>query len=421
MTLILPYPIAQQVAGITTPGHKLEPRPLKDWTFAVSSQVLQDPHHAVWLEQLNELDDRAIGSTEYGAGVGAPPSGLTNPVLPGTFTHSDVADLSFRVMMQARAPVNATESANTYAYWPLTDAASQQSLIHNPADGTIWGGKRWHFLWICGDTGGWNKRAELIHPEIKTTYDGAGYVCRHEFSSLAKAQLASRLQWLFSLGKPLGELQDMAAAGGVQFIAHATLAANPNQYFTQASVFGPGSWRVSRDIIYIPTWRICDAGGEGIVADYEVQDGRTEAQTTAYVEQFAQDCHDYGFKAYLYSNPLNAGVQQYSGIGDNVPDLHAAVDFMGPAVYARVPEGANGILQAYDNQMAMFGGSLNTSKIALTVGLGLYPNATSLSDMQGLNANITGDGIAMAMVWRYFAPQGGVTEVNDRFSALLFG
>lgn len=261
----------------------------------------------------------------------------------------------------------------------------------------------------------------MIHPAINISYGGNSVPCRHEFTSLAKAQLASRLQWLFSLGMPLGQLQDMAAAGGLQFIPHATLAANPAAYFTEASVFGPGSWRVSRDIIYIPTWRICDAGGEGIVADYEVQDGRTEAQTTAYVEQFAQDCHDYGYKAYLYSNPLNAAVQQYSGIGDNVPDLHAACDFMGPAVYARVPEGANGILQAYDNQIAMFGGGIDFDKIALTVGIGLYPNATSLSDMQGLNANMVGDGVAMAMIWRYYAPQGGVTEVNDRLSALLYG
>lgn len=421
MTIILPRPLAEALAGETTPGHRIEPRALKDWTFGISDHVLADAAHASKHSDLAEVTTRNVESSEWGSGIGTPPSAASNPQLPGMFTHGDVARLSFRVAMNARPPTTDTESATTYAYWPLTEVDTESILEVQP-NKTTWTGKNWHRLWGMRScvVGPYNYRANRIAMPIRFGENNA-IEGRVEYTTLAKAEAAMKAQALWTLGSELSEAEAIAAAAGMSVVTRATMAAAPENYFTDDALFAALGWKVARDIIWLTEARIADAAnGEGIVLDCEFQDGRSAAETVALIEWLADRCHAVQKKLWLFCNPLNTASAANSGIdADSIPDLHAAADFISILLWGGAAEGKNNPTQAFDNQVALLGGSPNFGKVAVTCGLGVYPNELPVAACETINGLMTANSIPIMNIWRNYAAQGGVDDTNSQLSALF--
>lgn len=60
MFIILTAAQADKVRGITSEGHALEPVPLKDGTFMLPPEVLDDPAHAAFADMLKALPQRTV-------------------------------------------------------------------------------------------------------------------------------------------------------------------------------------------------------------------------------------------------------------------------------------------------------------------------------------------------------------------------
>ncbi len=65
MFLILTAAEADQVRGETVPGHTIEPHLLKDGTYALTTVVCADPHHASKHAFLSALPLRDVPPDEF--------------------------------------------------------------------------------------------------------------------------------------------------------------------------------------------------------------------------------------------------------------------------------------------------------------------------------------------------------------------
>lgn len=63
--LILTEEQAIEMAGQSTPGHSLDPRPLKSGEYVLPRRVLHDPAHGAKLEFLSSLPERDVGMDEF--------------------------------------------------------------------------------------------------------------------------------------------------------------------------------------------------------------------------------------------------------------------------------------------------------------------------------------------------------------------
>lgn len=67
--IILTLDQVEDVVGASSPRASLDPRPLKDGTFALPERVLVDPNHFAKWPMLCALPKRNVGTDEWVLGV----------------------------------------------------------------------------------------------------------------------------------------------------------------------------------------------------------------------------------------------------------------------------------------------------------------------------------------------------------------
>lgn len=238
--------------------------------------------------------------------------------LPAYFTPADsttVGNAGKRLFMNAAPPPSDAADETTYALWPLTEAATQRMDL---LAASTWSGGKWGFLWANRRTteDSHNRRPNpLGYPVIEHSN---GKQCRIEYSSIAKANAATLVRAMHWLAYTSAQYEAVATAAGFatsDIKTRATLSGDPDTYFTGSSGFQDGVFQVATDIIMIDDNDLTDGSSyEGIVIDYECQDSRSDAETTAFVTSLATVVHDKSKELVFYTNPLDGAVVSYNGI-----------------------------------------------------------------------------------------------------------
>ncbi|SEQ37310.1 hypothetical protein SAMN05216548_104118 [Faunimonas pinastri] len=271
------------------------------------------------------------------------------------FSPQDAARLPFAIIRQAPPPP--TDDARNYRFYPLTDSASLNLDRLNESRASV--GKYW-FQWAnrCQDLG-FNKGACGRNPKGNVPIDGPGgdrERRRTFFSSLDRANDCTLAQAALVLGHSQVEAEKLAARSGGKPIGEEQLRSAPP----------PGRLV---DLCPLPA-RTLPPEGKGIVLDYEVQDGRTPAETTAFLQDYARLVHASAKEAILYTNPLNAPTQRFTGIdGSNAHALYRAFDRIGVQLWSRNREGDLGRSAAAQLDLLRAGGAVDPKRLILVYEL----------------------------------------------------
>jgi Flp pilus assembly pilin Flp len=116
------------------------------------------------------------------------------------------------------------------------------------------------------------------------------------------------------LGYPSSEYIRVANAAGfseTDILSQATIATAPDKFCTGSSRFGPATFATITDRIVLNNTA---AAGQGIMLDYEVQDGRTASETRAFIEDLASTIHAKGKKIILYTNASGSAARSPSTV-----------------------------------------------------------------------------------------------------------
>jgi len=202
------------------------------------------------------------------------------------------------VIMQSSAPAANDSSTNPlFDYYPLTRAqtnsgiatAAVSSWTNSPGGG---GHVVDHLIWVnrctgCASNPSTNKPNPVATSVVRTT-DGSE--CRLEYSTLAKAEVATKAEMLFSAGAPASNAgagyEDVAAAQGMTVYAHDGSATNPDGLTAFSSVAASlctrtlNGYTTALDVVVLPAARLADVASAQrgcITVDWEVQDGRTDS------------------------------------------------------------------------------------------------------------------------------------------------
>ena len=328
----------------------------------------------------------------------APVAALAGPVC---FTAADNARLSFQVIEQAPPPHKADQDG--YIYYPLTAAASMQlaAVIHAaPQFPAYW------FQWanrsnavLSNSAGTVVVRKANLQPSLAGKRQQ-----RTAFTSVARANACTLAQTASVLGLPQ-KAQAFAAEGPVRLVGEAQQA--------DGAPLGPP------DTCVIPQGRLT-APRAGVLIDYEVQDGRSPAQTTAFLARWAQLVHAAGRHAILLLNPLDAPTQAYTGItAGNAHALVAAFDLTTIQLWSGNAQ--HSIPASYAAQKAMIaaGGGFDGGRVLIDFDLA----GTTLADAQWVRRTIIADRLAGVLFWRNEAHQGGdcASDVNGKIAAIALG
>jgi hypothetical protein len=101
--IILTAVQADKVRGITTDGHALVPLPLKDGTFTLPLEVLDDPAHEAFADMLKVLPTREVDFGTRGDTIDMPVKGgevERNPEIIKQYSYEN-ASLEQRGMQEA--------------------------------------------------------------------------------------------------------------------------------------------------------------------------------------------------------------------------------------------------------------------------------------------------------------------------------
>ena len=222
------------------------------------------------------------------------------PAAENCFSAADSKDVPFEVLWQVPPPIEVTDPH--YPHYPTTGAASQDlAKLNGTHAGSL---DLYYFLWAnrCHDLGfnagvcGWNKKGNVVFPKLTTD---RGEV-RTFFSSFERANDCTLAQAARVLGYPEAKMQGYARRSGITLVAK-----------------GPDVLSHAKDNRLVDVCLLerepLTARGRGIVIDYEVQDGRTPAQTLAFLDEFTALVHGQNKQAILLTNPLDAPTQKWTG------------------------------------------------------------------------------------------------------------
>jgi hypothetical protein len=160
--------------------------------------------------------------------------------------------------------------------------------------------------------------------------------------------------------------------------------------------------------------------GSGIVIDYEVQDGRTPGETLAFLEEFAALVHKAGKKAVLYTNPLDAPTQRYTGIAPaTAHKIYEAFDRTGIVLWHRNRQGD--MAASAQSQLAMLraGGKVDPKRLLPVFEL----RDTTIAEAESVRKLIQSEGMPGVMFWRNYAKAGGdcASDPNRKIACLVYG
>jgi hypothetical protein len=340
--------------------------------------------------------------------------------------HNNQLD-GIRVFQQAPPPRDGSSRiVSRHKYWPATDFATAN--MNGITDSTWNGGNKWFFAWSNRTNFGtaWNKKPNPPTPPAVVVN---GKDCRTTFSTVERANAATRVQIRFALGMSRASYMApwLALPGTSEndFIADTDYRANYSRHCKT-----PFSWKgidyiVMTDKVLLPPTSMTDSvQHKGIVLDYEVQDSRSPAVTEVFIKSIAADCHRMNKKLVLLTNPLNSPAQPQTGLNaENIPRLFDVVDHMTVFLWSGNREGS--IPASYDNQLKLLGtlSQQDYKKLILFFELGVP--GTTQEDARWVYKKLheRNDTHPKAiMFWRHYADQGEptATDTNKKISLSLF-
>ncbi len=303
--------------------------------------------------------------------------------------------LPFAVFQQAPPP---RLNARSYRYYPLTAAASMKLAdLEAPAAGSGGDVDRYYFQWANRFNG-----ARTLKANLEPGLEGAKAV-RATFSSVALADACTLAQTAAVLGQDAGRL----GASGLRLVPEAS--APP------AGLAGAG------DLCLLP---LSPNPGRlaGVMLDYEVQDGRTPVQSAAFLTRFAALVHSARRRAILYTDPLDAPSQAYTGLtAANVGSITEHFDMT--TVFLWSGNRQHDIAASAQAQIAELGGPDRRPFDAHRLLLVFELAGTSQTDAVTVRRLMQREPVGGVMFWRRGAEQGGdcASPVNRKIACVVFG
>jgi len=330
------------------------------------------------------------------------PPGFARQIRDICFGPGSNQRLTFPLFEQAPPPPS--DDARHYPYYPLTAASSMNLAQLTASRSTV--AKYW-FLWAnrCYARGrcGWNPKGNVVFPRIVRN----GTEVRPFFSSHRSADACTLIQAGYGLGASRDALAVQARAAGLRL---GQAGANISPLLSSGGL---------REVCLLPPRRL-PVGASGIVLDYEVQDGRSPQQTAVFLGQFAALVRRAGKQAILFTNPLDAPTQRYTGI--NASNAHAllqAFDRVGIMLWSRNRQ--HSIPRSLAAQLALlgWGGPVDRRKLMLVFEL----RGTTMQDAARVHGLMTRGGFGALMFWRNRAQVGGScgSYTNRKIACAAFG
>lgn len=331
-----------------------------------------------------------------------------------------------RVFQQAAPPLNDRVGIR-YPYWPCTDAVTTQDM-----DRSSWTeGRIWAFVWAnrCNSGPAWNRKPNPLPAPVERVGD---LECRAVFSTLARANAATRCQIRYLLGMSRADYEApwlrLPGTSTGDFVADADFRTHPGFHCRRKVTWQNEDYRVMVDKVLLPADRLTDGSNAvdraGVVLDYEVQDSRRPEITEALVQELAYDFTGTGKSFVFLTNPFNAPTQKYTGCCPaNLPSIFAAVDYMVISLWSGDPSGS--IPASYAAQLGMLGPMTGHDYDKLIVYFELGDPGTTEKDAHWLHnmLHAARPHPDKVMFWRNHATQGGScdTSTNQKISIVCFG
>ena len=329
---------------------------------------------------------------------------LTTDVIgaPICFSPHEESSLPFAVIVNAPPPKNKGEEG--WRYRPATAAASMDIRALNVSQEAAL--KKYWFLWAnrCqgGERGqpcGGNPKGNIIYPR-KFSPDGSE--TRAYFTSVEKANACTMAQAAFALGIDERNLETKATNTGVKLIKEVERS---QQYNTPRLV----------DVCLLPEERL-SADVNGVVLDYEVQDGRSSEQTERFLTEFARLMRAAGRRSILYTNPLDAPTQRATGLAaGNIPRI--AFEFDAISIMLWHGNKQKDLKASAESQMRLLK-NIESDKVVIVYEI----SGTSLRDAQDVHDLMLREKYSAVMLWRNSAEVGGscTSDSNRKLACLIF-
>lgn len=204
-------------------------------------------------------------------------------------------------------------------------------------------------------------------------------------------------------------------------------------YFTENSGAGdPYEFWSARDWVATYAGSMTDLPAGSIVdIDYEIQDGRSEEHTLAFITHIANLVHAKGFKLGIWPNELGEAGAIYSGItANNAPEILAVVDYLSLLAY-RV-DGEEDVYNVQDMMQTMWAtltgngrAVVDPTKVMVTFSTGDPGTGgneqTTIYDAASARRLANLYNVGYVRVWRNFAnpgdpdPQELVNRLTETF------
>ena len=389
------------------------------------------------------------------------------------WTASTISELSPALTIaQITAPPLANDTAAAdYARYPISEAS-----IRPFGFSTTWTGHARLFLWANRSIDLMRNPNDTMGRPITIGTAPNTMVCRPEFTTVERAIGATLAQAAYLLGYsrrgdslfiwngvPMGWLDILAywdarsvanhpgtslawdltawdaLADGSSTLTtdvnvdtgpvmhHAYALANAATVFAYSATNGT-NYKVSRDVVLLPIARLPEAQAAwpsltftGIDLDFEVADGRTEAETIEMMRWLAKLCDKKNLDLFIDWFPLDSGMAAMSGMTAASVQTIMGVTGVGKAtVYAKAaPATPTGDLSAsLATQLAAFG-STPKSKIALHAGIGIgNTSGMTVSDATVIRSFLLANSdIRTLIITPNGATPGG--DINQRYNQVL--
>ena len=318
------------------------------------------------------------------------------------FSPEDSGRLPFDVIVQAPPP--RADNDRSWRYHPASGTASADLGALRASTANL---KKYWYLWAnrCHSGGqeqcGWNPKGNVVSPRLQAP---SGEEVRTFFTSFAAANTCTLIQAAWALGSNHAEVDRMAAGARVRVVSREE---NPLQYMRGGRLV---------DICLLPETTL-SPDAKGIVLDYEVQDARTPAQTEKFLLEFAALVKARGKQALLFTNPLDAPTQKYTGINtQNIAAIGQAFDAVGLTLWGKSKQ--RNVQASVSSQLQMVK-QMRPDHIYLIFEL----SNTSMEDARFAREMMLRDHYAGVMLWRNYAEIGGScdSEANRKIACLVFG
>jgi len=319
------------------------------------------------------------------------------------FTSVDNAKLSFAVLQQAPPPTSRADSG--YPYYPYTGQVTMQlgrigsgSNVENQYYAQ-WANRSDKPILDAPGRAPVDRKANL-QPRMQ-----GSRAQRSKFDSIERADLCTLAQSTSVLGLPLEPLARQAQSLGVVL---------------QKASSAPDVGALSPENVCVLPDGVLPPRAAGMMLDYEVQDGRTPAQTAQFLAAYADLIHSAGKKVGLLTNPLDAPTQRWTGINQsNAASIAKRYDWS--TIFLWSGNRQHDVRASFESQIAVLqaGGGVDSGRLIANFELA----NTTLDDARVVRELIKRNKLMGVMLWRNGASQGGecAEPVNRRIACVTLG